>query len=803
MTLRLLFVVLTSWDKPVYEAVTQLRQQQLQFYGVDYVVSRSGTAPKSYNPSPDDITFDNNGVQGKYPPDHHMHQMVPHMWLKTQYALKNQNLSDYDYVVRVNATTFVNIPALIRKLHIAPRRRFVAGHVLNLRGQFVSGMCMVMSTDVAASFVSSQLLSFSGVYQFHDDVMWGRFFASQHLQITAWNECSQFETVTPDSNVPDRLTTIILRVKNDTNRLVKDVATWHKLISYFDHVRSVQDWVKYDPLTCLGLYHGTDKAYWHRYTEYYESFLSGGRFRPLTVLEIGVLGGASVRMWADYFPLAEVVGVDINTMNPVENPRVHLLQCDITNYDMLDRLVSKYCGFDLIVEDGSHTMSDQQNTWCVLWRHVKAHGWYICEDLHTSLSLDSQDSTLNVMKRVECNRPMPDSKFIQDPMAWRNIRVQWIDLYERVKSPITCYRCRQSWDTHTCQFDWKQEPSLAACAQKGQLRLGFWKNKLSMRGTEVAIYDYADYAETLLDCKSYILTPDPTTFRGRARDVDMSAYQKFGQRFPILYYQNETDVNALARRYQLDVLYCQKAGPPDNFVSNRFFTCVHAVFDTKQPHGHVTAAISHCLNRMCDTDVPVVPYMIRPWPNEPEPPLTLREELHIPAEATVFGRYGGLETFDIPFVQHAVLDVAEKHSNIHFVFMHTDRWFPDSIDLPNIHFLPGTADMCRKATFVNTCDAMLHARKYGETFGLAPTEFALKGKTVLTNAVVNGHATAHWDYLGDYICLYRDYEHLYRLLTQKYAARDGLTSKLTPKHVMSKFRNVFLAPRYSSLGRSP
>lgn len=803
MSLRLLFVVLTSWDKPVYEAVTKLRQQQFQFYGVDYVIARSGKPPSNYQPSPYDVTFDNQTVKGKYPPNHHMHEMVPHMWLKTQHTLKSQNLSEYDYVVRVNATTFVNIPALIRKLHTAPRRRFVAGHVLNLKGEFVSGMCIVMSSDVATSFVSSQLLSFPGVYQFHDDVMWGRFLASQHLQITPWNKYCHFQTVTPDSAVPERLNTIIVRVKNDTNRLGQDVATWHKLISYFDHVQSVQDWATYDPLTCLGLYHGTDKAYWHRYTEYYHGFLSVGRFTPVTILEIGVLGGASVRMWADYFPLATIIGVDINPMAAVNNPRVHLLQCDASNYDMLDTLVSKYGGFDIVVEDGSHTMADQQNTWCALWRHVKAHGWYICEDLHTSLSVASPDSTLNVLKRVECNRPMPDSKFIHDPMAWRNIKVQWLDFYERAKTPITCYRCRQSWDTHTCQFDWKQEPSLAACAQKGELRIGFWKNKLSMRGTEVAIYDYADYAETLLECKSYILTPDPTTFQGRERDVDMSAYQKFGQRFPILYYQHETDVDTLARRYQLDVLYCQKAGPPDSFVSNRFFTGVHAVFDTKQPHGHVTAAISHCLNRMCDTDLPVVPYMIRPWPEEPKPSATLREELHIPAEATVFGRYGGLETFDIPFVQHAVLDVAEKHAHIHFVFMHTDKWFPDSIHLPNIHFLPGTADMARKAAFVNTCDAMLHARKYGETFGLAPTEFALKGKTVLTNAVVIGHATAHWDYLGDYICLYQDYEHLYRLLTQKYAARQGLTSKLTPEHVMSKFQHVFLGPRYSSLGRSP
>ena len=39
-------------------------------------------------------------------------------------------------------------------------------------------------------------------------------------------------------------------------------------------------------------------------------------------------------------------------------------------------------------------------------------------------------------------------------------------------------------------------------------RIAFLSNKLTLRGTEIAMYDYADYNETLLNNKSIIITRD-------------------------------------------------------------------------------------------------------------------------------------------------------------------------------------------------------------------------------------------------------------------------------------------------------
>ena len=43
--------------------------------------------------------------------------------------------------------------------------------------------------------------------------------------------------------------------------------------------------------------------------------------------------------------------------------------------------------------------------------------------------------------------------------------------------------------------------------------VAFLSNKLTLRGTEVAIYDYAHYNETLLGNKSVMITRDYTRLR--------------------------------------------------------------------------------------------------------------------------------------------------------------------------------------------------------------------------------------------------------------------------------------------------
>lgn len=138
---------------------------------------------------------------------------------------------------------------------------------------------------------------------------------------------------------------------------------------------------------------GTDKGSWaHNFTDFYEQSLVPLKNREnLRVLEIGVDRGASIRMWNEFFQgKAEVFGVDIfdkSDLEVFELPNVHFIEADQSKEEDLYRIVREAGNqpFDLIVDDGSHNMYDQLISLKVLSSYVKSSGFYILEDLHTSL----------------------------------------------------------------------------------------------------------------------------------------------------------------------------------------------------------------------------------------------------------------------------------------------------------------------------------------------------------------------------------------------------------------------------------
>lgn len=127
----------------------------------------------------------------------------------------------------------------------------------------------------------------------------------------------------------------------------------------------------------LGLFHRTDKATHHQYTTFYEEHLPE---RVGSLLEIGVMDGASLRVWRDHYPGAEIVGVDIVKRNPVEGCTV--LHGDATDPEFIAEHLHRE--WDVIIDDGSHMTMDQQMTFVSLWPMVKKGGCYVLEDLHTS-----------------------------------------------------------------------------------------------------------------------------------------------------------------------------------------------------------------------------------------------------------------------------------------------------------------------------------------------------------------------------------------------------------------------------------
>lgn len=138
----------------------------------------------------------------------------------------------------------------------------------------------------------------------------------------------------------------------------------------------------------------------NNYCDVYEAYLGHRRLEKLRIMEIGLgvegdkyetdicegsnsSGGASLRLWTEYLPNSEIVGLDINDASHLNSDRVTIHQCDQSDRVALSKIAELYADrpFDMIIDDGSHVAGHQQLTLEVLFTLLKPGGVYVIEDL--------------------------------------------------------------------------------------------------------------------------------------------------------------------------------------------------------------------------------------------------------------------------------------------------------------------------------------------------------------------------------------------------------------------------------------
>jgi len=146
-----------------------------------------------------------------------------------------------------------------------------------------------------------------------------------------------------------------------------------------------------DPLSRIAIACGTDKWGAHRYTPDYHKMLAHRRHESLRLLEIGVggykgknLGGRSLKMWAEYFPHAQVTGLDIHEKQLDLGPRVKIYQGSQDDPDLLHRLSRERGPFDIVIDDGSHVVNHVLASFETLFPLVAPDGIYAVEDVQTA-----------------------------------------------------------------------------------------------------------------------------------------------------------------------------------------------------------------------------------------------------------------------------------------------------------------------------------------------------------------------------------------------------------------------------------
>ena len=322
------------------------------------------------------------------------------------------------------------------------------------------------------------------------------------------------------------------------------------------------------------------------------------------------------------------------------------------------------------------------------------------------------------------------------------------------------------------------------------MKIGIHSEQFDGRGTGKVPYDYGVSLQEIYGYEPIFITSKHSPNEG---------LKKINAKFKSILY-NSTDpisireeLSRIVDNEKLDFLYMVKSGQNDHKTPSNCKTGIHCVFLMNEPHGNVYAGVSEFIaNRFGKKEY--VPHIIKNYPQTEN----LRKKLNIPDEAIIIGRCVGMDTFNVNFVKESIKLILNYRKDIYFLFQSTEKFYEHE----RIIYLPWVETEQEKFNFIHTCDAMIHARSGGESFGLAVGEFSVANKPVITWTGKDDswwcHDKCHIEILSDKAILYNDQQELVDILysIDKHFISshnwDKYSEKFSESTVTKKFKEVFL-----------
>ena len=172
----------------------------------------------------------------------------------------------------------------------------------------------------------------------------------------------------------------------------------------------------------------TDKVA-HRYLDLYDPILLPWIGKEINLLEIGIYKGGSLQLWRDYFPLGNIIGIDLKLPKQfVPGDRIQVFEGSQLNKQFLSNVANKAApdGLDIVIDDASHIGEMTKKTfWHLFDHHLKPGGLYAIEDWGTGYWDD-----------------FPDGKGLsnlRNPLMSRLRSLLPPRLKRRVKAPFPCH----------------------------------------------------------------------------------------------------------------------------------------------------------------------------------------------------------------------------------------------------------------------------------------------------------------------------------------------------------------------------
>ena len=155
------------------------------------------------------------------------------------------------------------------------------------------------------------------------------------------------------------------------------------------------DNININSLDELFYHYGSDKAdifkktkdQGHGYSKFYKQKLEKIKNKNINILEIGSYAGASAAAFVKYLPGSNIFCFDINISNfEYKSEKIHVFGLDINNQEKTIKTLNKIANqykikeFDIIIDDGSHNLSDILIALKFFFQYLKKRGLYVIED---------------------------------------------------------------------------------------------------------------------------------------------------------------------------------------------------------------------------------------------------------------------------------------------------------------------------------------------------------------------------------------------------------------------------------------
>lgn len=214
--------VILTYDNPLYNHFDRIKRGYLLSKNEDFYFVYNGIDDTKHNIQ--DRTY--NFKTEIYNPSG-----IPVMFEKFIDIAKSGLLDEYDFVIRVNSSTFINIDKVREELSTKSDQVYMGFFYPNW--QFVSGACTIFSRDILKRLVEfgSDLKT-----QREDDVVIGeimnrlsvpktfldRYCFESHIQDT-------HITIPNDEEIEKALTLPQIRIRNNSNRELIDCGIWNSI----------------------------------------------------------------------------------------------------------------------------------------------------------------------------------------------------------------------------------------------------------------------------------------------------------------------------------------------------------------------------------------------------------------------------------------------------------------------------------------------------------------------------------------------------------------------------------------------